>query len=293
MRAQSAAVDEDRARRRLVELAEQLDQRGLAGAVLADDGDHRAGRQRAASTSSSTSAVGAGVGERHVLEPDAVGEPVGHRLVGVGRRARRRSPRARPAAASRPARCRAGSRSRRRWRRCRPTAARPAASTSSTSPGGRVQARRPRTRRRRRRRRRRPPRRACARRRWPSGPRRPGRTSAPTPRGARRRARSPMPVTRTSLPGGAVVAMMNRWRASRSSGAPRSSALALDRRAATPRSARSAARTRRAGPAPGGSTSSRPTVTPSRRIQPQVENTDMYMWSSTKTWSRSTESRSR
>ena len=35
------------------------------------------------------------------------------------------------------------------------------------------------------------------------------------------------------------------------------------------------------------------TVTPRRRIQPQVENTDMYMWSSTKTWSRSTDSRSR
>src|SRR5579864_1217432 len=27
--------------------------------------------------------------------------------------------------------------------------------------------------------------------------------------------RSPMPVTRTSLPGGAVVAMVNKWRASR------------------------------------------------------------------------------
>ena len=35
------------------------------------------------------------------------------------------------------------------------------------------------------------------------------------------------------------------------------------------------------------------TVTPSRRIQPQVENSDMYMWSSTNTWLRSTESRSR
>src|SRR5947207_9750257 len=34
------------------------------------------------------------------------------------------------------------------------------------------------------------------------------------------------------------------------------------------------------------------TVTPSRRIQPQVENTDMYMWSSTNTWSRSTARRS-
>ncbi len=34
-------------------------------------------------------------------------------------------------------------------------------------------------------------------------------------------------------------------------------------------------------------------VTPRRRIQPQVENTDMYRWSSTKIWSRSTASRSR
>jgi len=35
------------------------------------------------------------------------------------------------------------------------------------------------------------------------------------------------------------------------------------------------------------------TVTTSRRIQPAVEKTDMYMWSSTKIWSRSTDSRSR
>ena len=29
-------------------------------------------------------------------------------------------------------------------------------------------------------------------------------------------------------------------------------------------------------------------MTPSRRIQPAVENTDMYMWSSVNTWLRST-----
>jgi hypothetical protein len=34
-------------------------------------------------------------------------------------------------------------------------------------------------------------------------------------------------------------------------------------------------------------------VTPRRRIQPQVEKSDMYMWSSTNTWLRSTERRSR
>ena len=64
-----------------------------------------------------------GIGERHVLEADALVEA---RRAPAGRRARRatpRSPRARPAAASRPSRCRAGSRSRRRSRRCRPTAA--------------------------------------------------------------------------------------------------------------------------------------------------------------------------
>ena len=34
-------------------------------------------------------------------------------------------------------------------------------------------------------------------------------------------------------------------------------------------------------------------VTPSRRIHPRVENSDMYMWSSTNTWLRSMERRSR
>ena len=49
------AVDEDAAARRLVELGEQLHERGLAGAVLPHDRDHRAGRQRRADTSWSTS----------------------------------------------------------------------------------------------------------------------------------------------------------------------------------------------------------------------------------------------
>jgi len=34
-------------------------------------------------------------------------------------------------------------------------------------------------------------------------------------------------------------------------------------------------------------------TTPRRSIQPHVENSDMYMWSSTNTWLRRTESRSR
>ena len=49
------AVDEDAAARRLVELGEQLHERGLAGAVLADDRDHRAGRQLDATRPASTS----------------------------------------------------------------------------------------------------------------------------------------------------------------------------------------------------------------------------------------------
>ena len=39
---QVGAVDQDRAAGRPVELAQQLDQGGLAGAVLADDGDDAA-----------------------------------------------------------------------------------------------------------------------------------------------------------------------------------------------------------------------------------------------------------
>ena len=63
-------VDEDRARRRLVHLRQQLDQRRLAGAVLADDGDDRAGRQRQRHVVEHQ-ARRARVGERHVLEADA------------------------------------------------------------------------------------------------------------------------------------------------------------------------------------------------------------------------------
>ena len=101
-----------------------------------------------------------------------------------------------------------------------------------------------------------------------------------------------MPVTRTSLPGGAVVAVTNRCRANRLAGAPfswasRSTAGRQDE-VSTVGSANRASRA-----SAGLIDISRATVTPSRRIQPTVENTDMYMWSSTKTWSRSTDSRSR
>ena len=97
-----------------------------------------------------------------------------------------------------------------------------------------------------------------------------------------------MPVTRTSLPGGAVVAMVNRWRASRFAGAPRSSALRSTPGRHVDVSTVGSANTASSASAGWIDTSST-TVTPSRRIHPQVENTDMYMWSSTNTWSRSTD----
>ena len=62
---------------------EQLDQRGLAGAVLADDRDDRAGRQVERHVVEHEP-VGAGVAEGHVVEPDAAGEPVRRRAVGAG-----------------------------------------------------------------------------------------------------------------------------------------------------------------------------------------------------------------
>ena len=116
-------------------LHEQLHERRLAGAVLADDGDDRAGRQREVDVVEHE-ALGAGIGERHVLEADAVGEARRRRLRPPSRRATPRSPRARPAAASRPSRCRAGSRSRRRSRRCRPTAASRRPARAARRPGG-------------------------------------------------------------------------------------------------------------------------------------------------------------
>ena len=124
MRASGVVVDEDRARRRLVHLRQQLDQRRLAGAVLADDRDDRAGRQRQRHVVEHDARSVPGIRERHVLEADAVAQRGRAPADRPSRRATRRSPRATPAAASRPSRCRAGSRSRRPSRRCTPTAAR-------------------------------------------------------------------------------------------------------------------------------------------------------------------------
>ena len=104
--------------------------------------------------------------------------------------------------------------------------------------------------------------------------------------------RAPIRVTRTSLPGGAVVATSNKCRARRLADPPRSSAARstpgrqVD--VSTVGSAKAASRA-----SAGWIDTSSATVTPSRRIQPQVVNSDMYMWSSTKTWLRSIARRSR
>ena len=84
-----------------------------------------------------------------------------------------------------------------------------------------------------------------------------------------------MRVTRTSLPGGAVVARSKKWRARRLADAPRSSAarstpgrqvdVSTVGRANTPSHASA-----------GWIDTSNARVTPSRRIQPQVVNRDMY-----------------
>ena len=102
-----------------------------------------------------------------------------------------------------------------------------------------------------------------------------------------------MPVTRTSLPGGAVVAVTNRCRASRCAGAPRSCAVRSTAGRQDEVSTVGSGEQGRAGRAPDWIDISSAMVSPSRRIQPSVRNTDMYMWSSTKTCSRSTDSRSR
>ncbi len=81
---QVGAVGPDHARRGLVEAAEQLHERALAGAVLADDGHGRAGRQAQVDARQHDS-VGARVAEGHVLETDAVGEALGNGPVGARR----------------------------------------------------------------------------------------------------------------------------------------------------------------------------------------------------------------
>ena len=89
-----------------------------------------------------------------------------------------------------------------------------------------------------------------------------------------------------------MVAISKRWRASRENGAPRScAARSTAGRHVEVSTVGRAQKARRMSA--GWIDINRATVTASRRIQPQVVNSDMYMWSSTKTWFRSTESRSR
>ena len=178
-------VHQDAAARRLIQPAQELHERGLAGAVLAHDGHHRAGLEVQADVLEHQ-ALRAGIGEGHVLEANPVGEPLRHRRIGSARPARPRSPRARPGASSRRARSRAGSRSRPPWRRCTPTAASRPPAPAARCPASRGPRAR-RTPRRRRTRRRRPPTPACATGRSPSAPRPRARTTRS--HAARRRGR--------------------------------------------------------------------------------------------------------
>ena len=77
-------VNGDDAVGRVIEPAEQLDQRRLAGAVLPDDGDGRARRQHQVDPTQHRP-VGARVGEVDIGQPDAGHDPVRQLLVG-GRR---------------------------------------------------------------------------------------------------------------------------------------------------------------------------------------------------------------
>ncbi len=104
--------------------------------------------------------------------------------------------------------------------------------------------------------------------------------------------RGPMPVTRTSLPGAAVVAVRNRCRASRARGATLSSTARSTAGRQVEVSTVGSANSIRSISA-GWIEPSSAIVTTSRRIHPHVVNRDMNRWSSTNTWSRSTASRSR
>ena len=85
-----------------------------------------------------------------------------------------------------------------------------------------------------------------------------------------------MPVTRTSLPGGAVVAVRKRCLASRLCDAPSSSAArSTPGRHVDVRTVGTA--NKPSSTSAGWIDISKAMVTPSRRIQPAVENSDMYM----------------
>ena len=101
-----------------------------------------------------------------------------------------------------------------------------------------------------------------------------------------------MPATRTSFPGGAVVAVSKRCLASRCDWAPASSAARSTAGRQVEVSTVGSAKTASSASA-GWTDTSSTMVTPRRSTQPQVVKSDMYMWSSTNTWSRRMESRSR
>ena len=81
---QRCVVDEDGPIRRLVHLREQFHQRGLAGAVLADDRHHRAGRQGQRHIVEHHLG-GARIAERHAIEADASVQACRHREIGGDR----------------------------------------------------------------------------------------------------------------------------------------------------------------------------------------------------------------
>ena len=85
-----------------------------------------------------------------------------------------------------------------------------------------------------------------------------------------------MPVTRTSLPGGAVVAVVNRCRASRCDCAPCSCAARSTAGRQVDVNTVGSAKTPSSASA-GWIDISSAIVTASRRIQPTVAKTDMYM----------------
>ena len=123
--------------------------------------------------------------------------------------------------------------------------------------------------------------------------------AAPTGSNQRRQAaaisllsQSPVAVTRTSLAGGAVVPSTNRCRPRR--------ALAMKPSSTRRSTAGRHVDTKNAGPANTISSTNAGWTEPSSRAvmtrrnsQPSVANSDMNMWSSANTWSRSIASRSR
>ena len=99
--AQVDAVDLDRAGLRIVEAAQQLRERRLAGAVLADDGERRAGGNREVEVLRGRGGAAAGIRERHVAEADLAR---GHAAARAIARAAARRPAASPARAAAPPR---------------------------------------------------------------------------------------------------------------------------------------------------------------------------------------------